>query len=148
MRCAGDFWIVACTEESQRLYSSPYSCTCVSGTMLISFNALYEEGRAEGETVDQSPRTRLIKGPAFGVTGEDAPAPSQDDWPTYRNTNARSGVTSSAYEGMLEPAWQAKLPASPTAPIIVGDRVFLAAKDSHSLYALSRNSAEIEWSFV
>jgi outer membrane protein assembly factor BamB len=130
------------------LYSSPYSCTCVSGTMLTSFNALYEEGRAEGKTVDLSPQTRLIKGPAFGATGEDAAELLQDDWPTYRNTNARSGVTTSAYEGKLEPAWQARLPSSPTAPIIVRDRVFLAAKDTHSLYALSRASGKIAWSFA
>jgi len=130
------------------LYSSPYSCTCVSGTMLTSFNALYEEGRSSGKTVDLSPRTRLIKGPAFGAAGEDTAEPLQDDWPTYRKTNARNGVAGSAYEGKLEPAWQARLPSSPTAPIIVGDRVFIAAQDAHTLYALSRLSGEIAWSFV
>ena len=81
------------------LYSSPYSCTCVSGTMLTSFNALYEEGRSAGKTVDLSPRTRLIKGPAFDAAGEDTAEPLQDDWPTYRNTNARSGVTDVGLRG-------------------------------------------------
>jgi outer membrane protein assembly factor BamB len=118
------------------LYSSPYSCTCVSGTMLTSFNALYDEGRSEGKTVDLSPRPRLIKGPAYDNMSEGTAEPTRDDWPTYRNTSARSGVTASAYEGKLELTWQARLPSSPTAPIIVGDRVFLAAKDTHTLYAL------------
>ena len=130
------------------LYSSPYSCTCVSGTMLTSFNALYEEGRSEGKKVDLSPRTQLVKGPAFDDVGEDTAEPTRDDWPTYRNTSARSGVTGSTYEGKLEPAWQARLPSLPTAPIIVGDRIFIAAKDAHTLYALSRASGKLEWSFV
>ncbi len=131
------------------IYSSPYSCTCVSGTMLTSFNALYDEGRAADERVDLAPRTRLVKGSAFGslplATG--GPTPGQD-WPTYRSTNTRSGVSCSTYEGQLEPAWQTQLPSNPTAPIIVGDQVFLAAKDSHTLYALSRTSGRIEWSFT
>jgi len=130
------------------LYASPYSCTCVSGTMLTSFNALYEQGRSAGKTVDLSPLTRLVKGPAFSGNSEEGTGASNDDWLTYRNTNARSGVTGSAYVGKLEPAWQASLPSSPTAPIIVGDRVFLAAKDTHTLYALSCASGKIAWSFV
>ena len=130
------------------LYSSPYSCTCASGTMLTRFNALYDEGRSAGNTVDLSPRPRLIKGPAFDHVGKGTAEPTRGDWPTYRNTSARSGVTESAYDGNLEPAWQTKLPSCPTAPIIVGDRVFLAATDTHTLYALSRASGEIAWSFV
>jgi outer membrane protein assembly factor BamB len=130
------------------LYSSPYSCTCVSGTMLTSFNALYEEGRSEGKTVDLSPRTRFVKGPAFDHVVDGTAEPTRDDWPTYRNTNTRSGVTGLAYDGNLEPAWQTRLPSCPTAPIMVGDRVFLAAKDTHTLHALSRVSGKIVWSFV
>jgi outer membrane protein assembly factor BamB len=91
---------------------------------------------------------RLIKGPALGATGEYEAGSLQDDWPTYRNTNARSGVTRSSYEGNLETAWQFRLPSSPTAPIIVDSRIFIAAKDTHTLYALSRTSGKIEWSFV
>jgi hypothetical protein len=74
------------------LYSSPYSCTCVSGTMLTSFNALYGQGRSTGKTVDLSPRTQLFKGPAFGARDQEDTETSSDDWPTYRNTNARSGT--------------------------------------------------------
>jgi outer membrane protein assembly factor BamB len=116
--------------------------------MLTSFNALYEEGRAQGRTVDLSPRTRLRKGPAFDGLVDGTAAPTRDDWPSYRNTNDRCGVTASAYDGKLETAWQAKLPSCPTAPVIVGDRVFIAARDSHTLYALSRRSGATDWSFV
>jgi outer membrane protein assembly factor BamB len=130
------------------LYSSPYSCTCVSRTMLTSFNALYDQGRSSGKTVDLSPRTRLLKGLAFGAAAEDVAEPTWDDWPTYRNTNTRSGVTTAAYDGNLDPAWQTKLPSRPTAPIIVGNRVFVVAEDTHTLYALARASGKIAWSFV
>jgi outer membrane protein assembly factor BamB len=130
------------------LYSSPYSCTCVSGTMLTSYNALYDQGRSTSKTVDLSPQPQLFKGPAFGARDEENRETSSDDWPTYRNTNARSGVTRSSYEGKLEPAWQARLSSSPTAPIIVDDLIFIAAKDAHTLYALSRTSGKIDWSFV
>jgi outer membrane protein assembly factor BamB len=117
--------------------------------MLTSFNALYDAGRSEGKAVDLSPRTRFIEGPAYGrgLEAVDRLQPDED-WPMYRNTNARSGVTASAYAGQLKTVWQSSLPSRPTAPIIVGDRVFIAAGDAHTLYALSRTSGQIEWSFV
>ena len=40
------------------------------------------------------------------------------------------------------------MPSSPTAPIIAGDQVFIAANDSHMLYALSRATGDVIWRFT
>ena len=130
------------------LYSSPYSCTCEIGTMLTSFNALYDDARSQGGTLDLSPEPRLDKGP--GLASRSAPGAEKtgSDWPTYRSTASRSGVNAATYDGSLKERWQVRLPSAPTAPIIAGDRVFIAARDSHMLYALSRATGDVIWRFT
>ncbi|MDB4516915.1 PQQ-like beta-propeller repeat protein, partial [Crocinitomicaceae bacterium] len=130
------------------LYSSPYSCTCEIGTMLTSFNALYDDARSQESMLDLSPEPRLDKGP--GLAGRIAPGEEKtgSDWPTYRSTASRSGVNAATYDGNLKEQWQIRLPSTPTAPIIAGDRVFIAAKNNHMLYALTRATGDVIWSFT
>ncbi|MBT4823076.1 MAG: PQQ-like beta-propeller repeat protein [Lentisphaerae bacterium] len=115
--------------------------------MITSFNALYDESRSRGKTPDLDATPRLIKGPAY-VRPADAANATEDDWPTYRKTNSRSGATASEYDGELNVTWQTKLSTTPTAPVVVGDRVFVAARDSHILYGLSRKTGKISWTFT
>ena len=128
------------------LYSSPFSCSCLKGTMLTGFKALYSDDRAAGKVMRIDPRDGLVKGPAYGT----APTISTTaaDWPVYRNDNARSGRTSTPVDGELVGQWQTKLPSRPTAPTIVGDLVYVAARDSHVLYALSRQTGKTVWTFT
>ena len=128
------------------LYSSPFSCSCLQGTMLTGFNALYSTDRAAGKVMRIERRERLIKGQAYGA--EATTLSTTADWPVYRNNNARSGLTPTPLSGKLAPRWSAKLPSRPTAPTIVGELVYVAARDSHTLYALSRKTGECQWTFT
>ncbi|HUT11409.1 MAG TPA: PQQ-binding-like beta-propeller repeat protein [Thermoguttaceae bacterium] len=128
------------------LYSSPFSCSCLKGTVLTGFKALYSDDRAAGKVVRIDPRDGLLKGPAYGT----APAISTTaaDWPVYRNDVARSGRASTPVDGELAHQWETTLPSRPTAPTIVGDLVYVAARDSHVLYALSRRTGKTVWTFT
>ena len=128
------------------LYSSPFSCSCLKGTMLTGFNALYSTDRAAGKVMRIDRHEGLLKGPAYGT----APTTSSTaaDWPVYRNNNARSGRTPTPVSGKLARGWETKLPSRPTAPTIVGNLVYVAARDSHILYALSRQTGETVWTFT
>ncbi len=128
------------------LYSSPYSCSCVKGAMLTAFNGLYSQDRAEGRVMEIPSVKRLVKGKAYG--SRPSASCSSGDWPVYRNGNARSGLTKSPVGGKLAPAWQVKLPSLPTATTVVGDLVFVAARESHMLYALSREDGATRWTYT
>jgi len=128
------------------LYSSPYSCSCLKGSMLTGFKALYSSGRAKGEVMKIQPTSRLIKGKAYGT--EPTAAAAAADWPTYRNQSDRSGLTREPVAGKLKLIWKTKLPSVPTASIIVGDTVYVAARDSHTLYALSRKDGGVLWTYT
>jgi len=128
------------------LYSSPFSCSCLKGTMLTGFNALYSTNRAAGKVMPIDRHEGLLKGTAYGA----APMTSSTaaDWPVYRNNSARSGATPTPVSGKLACVWETKLPSRPTAPTIVGNLVYVAARDSHVLYALSRQTGETVWTFT
>ena len=128
------------------LYSSPYSCSCVQGAMLTGFNALYSGDRAQGKVMKVERTIRFIKGQAYGPKPT-APSAAAD-WPAYRNGNARSGLTRTHVTGKLKPIWKVKLPSLPTASTVVGDLVYVAARDSHTLYALARKDGAIRWTYT
>jgi outer membrane protein assembly factor BamB len=128
------------------LYSSPYSCSCLKGSMLTGFNALYSSDRAKGKVMKVEPVSRLVKGKAYR-SAPSAPA-AASDWPAYRNGNARSGFTGTHVTGKLKPIWKTKLPSLPTASTVVGDFVYVAARESHTLYALSRKSGAVVWTYT
>jgi outer membrane protein assembly factor BamB len=50
--------------------------------------------------------------------------------------------------GKLKQIWKVKLPSLPTASVIVGDLVYLAARDTHTIYALSRKTGATVWTYT
>ena len=127
-------------------YSSPYSCSCVKGSMLTGFNALYSGDRAQGKALKVERTSRLITGKAYASkpTAQSTAA----DWAAYRNGSARSGLTRTPVAGKLKPIWTIRLPSLPTASTVVGDLVAVAARDSHTLYALSRKNGAVLWTYT
>ena len=128
------------------LYSSPYSCSCVAGSMLTGFNAVYSGDRATGKLMKVDRTSRVTKGPAYGSTPSDSSTAA--DWSAYRNGSDRSGWTGTPVTGKLRPIWKIKLPSLPTASTVVGDLVYVAARDSHTLYALSRKTGATLWTYT
>lgn len=128
------------------IYNGPYVCQCAIGTMVAGINGLYN-GMGDSEnrfTIAMEPE--LVPGPAFGYQGS-APA-TEDDWPTYRYSSMRSAVTNADAPRAIKEAWQVSIGSHPTAPVVAGDHVYVAARDDYTLYALDRRSGEPRWTFT
>jgi len=129
------------------LYSSPYSCSCVQGTLLTGFTALYGAEDGSGKAPPPETQVRLIQGPAYGTTPAE-PEPDKGDWPAYRHDNARSGRTDVRIGSPLATQWKVTLRSQPTAPTVVRGTVYVAARNAHTLHALSLSTGQEKWRFT
>lgn len=131
------------------IYAPPTPCFCYPGVKLNGFNALAPAASASytKQVVDAS--DRLQRGPAF-----DRPAgPSQNvsdsgDWPTYRHDNARSGATSVAVPTRLGQSWSVQVGRQCTPPVLANQRLYVADKETQSVYCLDAESGQPCWHFV
>jgi len=82
-----------------------------------------------------------------------ASAAYASDWPVFGHDAGRSGYSadqalSTANVAGLRERWRVKLPAAAdSAPIVVGDRLFLTSKDGSS-YAIDAADGHVAWSFA
>jgi len=128
------------------LYVPPDQCFCQPGGKVLGFTAI---GPAEANPVKPVPDAeRLQRGPAFGKTAAAGPEPSPADWPTYRHDAARHASTAAAVATDVKNGWRAKLGAGLTAPVVVGDRVYAATADTHTVHALDLGTGRPVWTFV
>ncbi|TWT91199.1 outer membrane protein assembly factor BamB family protein [Neorhodopirellula pilleata] len=128
------------------VYNGPYVCQCAIATMATGVNGFYNgSGNTEERfTVEIEPQ--LVKGPAFGsVAGA---AATIGDWPTYRYSSTRSGITSTSTPETLATRWKVDIGSHPTAPVVAGDSVYVADRDGYTLYSLDRETGVARWSFV
>ncbi|PAY21339.1 hypothetical protein CKO51_01810 [Rhodopirellula sp. SM50] len=128
------------------LYNGPYVCQCAIGAMATGVNGFYNGCDNADRRFNVSIEPRLVKGPAFGTVK--GPAASADDWPTYRYSNSRSGITSGRTPDELVAKWNVDLGSHPTAPVVAGDNVYVADRDGYTLYSLHREDGTIGWSFI
>lgn len=128
------------------MYSGPYVCQCVIGAMIPGMNALYNGSGNTGApfTVELAPR--LVKGPAFGSPG--GAAATANDWPTYRYSSLRSAVAAAPTAVSLSAKWNVDIGAKPTAPVVAGDTVYVADRDSYTLHALDRENGRTRWTYI
>ena len=66
----------------------------------------------------------------------------------YRRDAGRSGFLPSTVAAGLQPAWKAELGGKLTQPVIVNGKVFVAAVDAHTLYALDSDSGKVLWKYT
>ena len=127
-------------------YAPMDACGCQLEAKLSGFKALASGAIPQPGQDGLAGGARLVKGPAFGrVKGPEATAA---DWPTYRHDAARSGAGSSAVGAKLGQAWQAELGGRLSAPVVAAGKLFVAAVDAHTVYALDARSGEAMWSFT
>ena len=123
------------------LYAPPHPCVCYITAKLTGFWALAAAG---------SPRSaqgsRLIKGPAYGKI--DARQPAGSDWPTYRHDAARSGQTTAEVSVDLKTAWSTPLGGRLSSPVIAEGKVFIASRDTHTVWALNEAGGKPAWSYT
>ena len=128
------------------IYSGPYVCQCAIGTMASGVNGFYNGSGNTGKqfTVELAPR--LVKGPAFGSSS--GAAATAADWPTYRYSSMRSAVAAAPAAVSLSPKWKVDIGSQPTAPVVAGDTVYVADRDSYILHALDRETGKTRWTYI
>lgn len=129
------------------LYVPPDQCFCEPGAKLLGFTALKSTPASRPEPVADA--RRLERGPAYGnVERSSDVAVTRDDWPTYRHDAARHGTTPTPVAAEVRPEWKVQLQAPLTAPVAAENRVYVAAIDQHTLYALDIETGRPVWTFT
>ena len=135
------------------LYVPPSPCFCYPGVKLTGFNALAPERRAEGgeqRAGHDEQTTRLEQGPAFGKALDPSPAtldPSTD-WPTYRHDGRRTGATPCRVAAQVSEQWRVSLQGKLPPPVVCADRVYVAAKEEHTLHVFHADGGRRLWQFT
>jgi len=129
------------------LYAPPHSCACNIKTML---KGLYALAPADSPRLhQQSKSTRLEKGPAFGHVAHGATVEERnDDWPTFRHDNERSGATQARVPRDVERLWTARIEGRLSSPVMSDGRVFVASVDTHTVHALDAVDGRTAWSYT
>ncbi len=131
------------------LYVPPTPCFCYPGVKLTGLLALAPgEELKSGEVEESRSGMRLEEGPAFGAVSDQQSAVSKDDWPMYRRDGRRSGATATEVPAEVPSGWQVNLRGPLTPPVACDNRVCVAAKDQHTLYALDVDDGGEVWHFT
>lgn len=130
------------------VYTPPHPCACYMESKTNGFSALAKESPEVGDLGTVPDAGRLERGAAYGRASALTPA-SADDWPTYRADGARSGHAKGEVPERLASRWRIALgrDCRLTAPVVCGGKVFVADRDSHTLFALDTGTGEIAWRF-
>jgi outer membrane protein assembly factor BamB len=132
------------------LYVPPNQCSCYQESLLNGFNALApKESRVESPELRAE--ERLQRGPAYGNSDSQLSTLNPQlshDWPTYRGDAARSGSTPQRLPTGLKTSWSAEISGRLTAPIVSGGKVYVAAVDRHTVYALDLESGSVRWRYT
>ena len=127
------------------IYVPPDPCQCYSNMRVNGFFTLAERNSMDDIRIDPA----LEKGPAYGANPQSKTPGSQSaDWPTYRRDIARSGAAGCEIGDNLTTKWQADIGEGITAPVIAGDRVYVAQKDAYTVHCLDRATGKAVWKFL
>ena len=129
------------------LYAPPNPCFCYPGVKLTGFNALTAESEAVRE---MSPSRRLERGSAYKQAKDLARSggDSADDWPTYRHDARRTGAAVCDVPVQISEQWQVRLQGKLTPPVVCDNRVYVAARDEHTLYVYDIEDGRRLWRFT
>jgi len=123
-------------------------CYCSAGVKILGFNALTASNgsKVEGR---RSQVPRLQRGPAYGKANpQSAIRNPQSDWAAFRHDSLRSGGVKTAVPAEVKQAWQVQLAGTLTQPVVVGEMLWVASRDTHRLYALDAATGKQRWTFT
>ncbi len=130
------------------IYTPPHDCACYLEAKQFGFNALAPASRSRAVPRDVPDEGRLERGPAYGlkIAGRE---PAADDWPTYRYDNRRFGYTPQrvAPAGLTK-AWELELGGKLTSITEADGKLFLAATERHTLYAIDADAGRVLWTYI
>ena len=142
VRGACTYGIVPC---NGLIYAPPHPCACYLDSKLSGFCALAPTSQRTFGDIATS-KGRLFKGPAFGEQLKPSGTES-DQWPTYRHDMARSGATKTKVDLPLREKWQVNLDSDLTSLVIAEGRIYIASKDTYTLYALDAEQGKQLWTY-
>jgi len=128
------------------LYMPPHPCKCYFNEKLSGFCALAPVFSRNAQSDRLDTRPHLERGPAYGKT--DGAEAGPHDWPTFRGDPERSGSTSAHLPSNLGQRWNVQLAGKLSAPVVVGDKVFVATVDAHTIHALDAASGKRLWEYT
>ncbi len=129
------------------LYKPPDTCACYYQSKLEHFCALAPA--SDGTTGDVPNEERLEKGAAYtGLSDQGSVVMAQNEWPTYRYDNERSGATTMSVPAQLKQTWQTEIGGKLSTMTAADGRLFVTAIDQHTVYALSAYTGQSLWSFT
>lgn len=129
------------------LYAPPHNCACYPEAKIYGMNALAPAPKAPILPKEIPEEGRLQLGPAFRDVLQERAA-AENEWPTYRHDNQRSGYSSAELGSDLSRKWEIKLPGRLSALVVAGDLVYVAQIDQHKLHALDAKTGQSVWSYT
>jgi outer membrane protein assembly factor BamB len=127
------------------IYLPGHSCGCYIQSKLNGFLAM-APARDEAPVNENN---RLEKGPAYKrIENKKTKFENKNDWPMLRYDTARSSYTKTVVPKDLKPKWKTNLGGNLTSPVISGDRLVVALKDTHSVVALDTETGEQVWQYM
>ena len=126
-------------------YVPPHPCACFPEGKLSGFNAVASSrpGRNSGNDTAQ-----LVKGPAYASRLNASDNSNNNEWPTYRHDMRRSGHIKTTLKGELKTQWETKLGGELSTLVMADNTIYVAQKNTHTLYALSAKNGNKKWSFT
>ncbi len=131
------------TPANGMFYVPPSQCFCYPGVRVFGYLAMCSD---PVETVEPSGADALVTGPARGKI--DAIEVTEDDWPMHRRDNLRSGRAKTPVPDDPQKKWEIDLDCNATQPVIVGDRLWVVEKDTHTVRCLDAETGKDVWRFV
>ena len=125
------------------LYVPPDPCQCYNTVRLNGFFTLQERNSMD----DIKIASVVEKGPAYGKNPQSAIRNPQSAWPTYRGNISRSGAATTRIGDKLTTKWQVAIGEGITAPVVAGDKVYVAQKDAYTVHCLDRTTGKGVWKF-
>jgi len=132
------------------LYTPQHPCQCYLNAKINGLNALAALPSDDSDRGNIALEARLDKGPAYNTVSEckDTNSTDEEDWPTYRGDGSRSGSNKTKVPFKLTEAWDVKLDGTLSAPVVSGGRLYVAAVDSHTVFALDTQDGSEVWRYV
>jgi len=131
------------------LYVPPNPCFCYPGVKLTGFYALAAQAKVESGKRKAGEPPRLQRGPAYeAVQNPRSEIRESPDWPTYRHDARRTGAAACRIQPQVLGQWKVCLQGPLTPPVVCGDRVYVAAKDAHTLHVLHVKDGRGLWQFT
>lgn len=130
------------------LYAPPHQCFCYPSAMLNGFNALSANIKETSLNSGDTAGNVMEKGAAYGVAYEEDMAAGENEWPSFRRDNKRSGSIDDHLPVHFNKQWQKKLGGKLTQPVVVDERLYVAQINRHRIYCFDSKSGQLHWTYT